>query len=271
MKKPDTWMPVYPAAYLANTLHLNAAQHGGYFLLLMHGWKNGGILPLADAELQNITRMKDREWKESRGVLLAFFDKGPNGYSQDRQLEEIAKAEKMVEGKSKAGRAGAQARWQNDGRGNDRMMAEAEAEAMTEECRGDAPLPLPTPKARTKTKRDPPTAFAPPDWVPRQEWDDFDEMRRQKSGKAWTFRARELAVMELSKLKAGGEDLAAVLRQSVIRSWAGLFPLEKQRTGGNRSETAADKRAATAKAMYAHRTKDEQPNAIDGTAERIAE
>jgi uncharacterized protein YdaU (DUF1376 family) len=42
-------MQLFVAEYLADTMHLNAIQHGGYLLLLMNYWQRGKALPNNDS------------------------------------------------------------------------------------------------------------------------------------------------------------------------------------------------------------------------------
>ncbi len=90
----------------------------------------------------------------------------------------------------------------------------------------------------TKTKELPPIpqgeAFALPDWIPPQEWRAYLEMR-QRIRKPATSHAMRLAVRTLEKLKANGDDPKAVLEQSILNSWQGLFQLRAEmarRKGG---------------------------------------
>lgn len=64
--------------------------------------------------------------------------------------------------------------------------------------------------------------FHLPDWVPRDAWDGYVEMR-VKIKAPMTARAKELAVAKLEGLKAAGHDPAAVLDASTSNSWKGLF------------------------------------------------
>lgn len=68
-------------------------------------------------------------------------------------------------------------------------------------------------------------SFKPPDWVPAGAWSAFVDMRR-KIRAPLTNRAAELAVGELDTLKAAGNAPAAVLDQSVMNSWRGLFAVK---------------------------------------------
>jgi uncharacterized protein YdaU (DUF1376 family) len=76
MSKP--WMPWYIADFLGDTQHLDAAETGGYLLLLGHYWLNGGALPDHDAALARVARMTPAQWKRSRETLLRFFPEGKN-------------------------------------------------------------------------------------------------------------------------------------------------------------------------------------------------
>lgn len=50
-------------------------------------------------------------------------------------------------------------------------------------------------------------------------------MRTAKSRKAWTRTAQDLAIRKLAKFRAAGHDVGAILQQSVMCSYVGLFPL----------------------------------------------
>jgi hypothetical protein len=67
--------------------------------------------------------------------------------------------------------------------------------------------------------------FKAPEWVPQDEWRAFVEMRR-KIRAPLTNHAAKLAVDELEDLAGSGNDPAAVLNQSVMNGWKGLFKLK---------------------------------------------
>lgn len=68
-------------------------------------------------------------------------------------------------------------------------------------------------------------SFVAPEWVPKEEWRAFVEMRR-KIRAPMTNHAAKLAVDELESLRAAGDDPGAVLSQSVLNSWRGLFAVK---------------------------------------------
>ena len=67
-----------------------------------------------------------------------------------------------------------------------------------------------------------------PDWLPLDTFNDFKEKRKEIK-KPLTGRAEELAIKELAKLKEAGNNPQAVLEQSIMNSWQGLFPLNKHK------------------------------------------
>lgn len=77
-----------------------------------------------------------------------------------------------------------------------------------------------------KKKRLKPSRATLPDWLPREEWEGFVEMRK-KAKSPLTPRAINLAISELEKLRAQGQDPGAVLNQTVMNGWKGLFPVKQ--------------------------------------------
>jgi hypothetical protein len=73
--------------------------------------------------------------------------------------------------------------------------------------------------------------FVLPDWIDGNDWADYEEMRR-KIRKPMTPRARTLAVRELDKLRKLGSPPSAVLQQSILRDYQGLFPVAEHKPNG---------------------------------------
>ncbi len=69
-------------------------------------------------------------------------------------------------------------------------------------------------------------AVALPDWLPQDAWDGWLEIRR-KNRAPNTPRALRLAINELARLKASGQDVTAVLEQSTLRGWRGVFEVKR--------------------------------------------
>jgi hypothetical protein len=96
-----------------------------------------------------------------------------------------------------------------------------------EKCKGDF--------ASSEAKSN---VFTLPDWIPRKPWDDFEAMRK-KNRKPMTDRARELAVIQLEKLRREGNPPGEVLNQSVLCGYQGLFAVKANGNGSRRD--AADR------------------------------
>lgn len=84
-----------------------------------------------------------------------------------------------------------------------------------------------------------------PAWVPLEAWAGYLDMRK-KIKKPMTERAVQLALASLQKLVEQGQDAGAVLDQSVMNSWQGLFAIverraEQRQDSGRRSFPALGK------------------------------
>lgn len=64
-----------------------------------------------------------------------------------------------------------------------------------------------------------------PDWMPIPQWEAYLEMR-QRIRKPATAYAQRMAIAKLSELRDQGQNPAAVLGQSIMNSWQGIFPLK---------------------------------------------
>ena len=151
MSKNDTWMPLDIGDYMADTLHLTTLQHGAYYLLLCHYWKSGP-LPDDDNRLSAICKMDAKTWKANRSVIREFFVPNDGLLHQKRADKERAKTAKIVAERSAAGKAGAEARWQNGGNPPDKPDGNRMANASDSHgfATGFATTHLPS----TKTKKD---------------------------------------------------------------------------------------------------------------------
>ena len=77
--------------------------------------------------------------------------------------------------------------------------------------------------------------FVLPSFLDGKIWEDFLTMRKAIRKPA-TQRAMELIVERLTKLQKDGNDPNEVLNQSIINSWAGVFPLKNSIKGKPRED-----------------------------------
>lgn len=67
-----------------------------------------------------------------------------------------------------------------------------------------------------------------PDWIPADAWAGYVDMRK-KIKKPMTDRAVQLAIGTLEKYRDAGQNIGAVLDQSTMNSWQGLFEVRERR------------------------------------------
>ena len=110
MSKTDAWMPLFIGDYLADTMHLDAREHGAYLLLLMYYWRNGP-LPDCDRQLAGIARVSLREWTREVGpIVRAFFSLRDGVLHQKRADSERLTATENSQKRRAAGRLGGDAK-----------------------------------------------------------------------------------------------------------------------------------------------------------------
>jgi uncharacterized protein YdaU (DUF1376 family) len=99
------YMPLFPADFLADTLHLSAAEIGQYMLILMAMWRNGGYLPDDDAMLARVARET-----LSPAVRAMLDNDGKGRICQKRLLRELDYCKQRSRARSEAGKRGAEAK-----------------------------------------------------------------------------------------------------------------------------------------------------------------
>jgi hypothetical protein len=79
-----------------------------------------------------------------------------------------------------------------------------------------------------KVKATPTLRVTLPSWVSKEVWDAFVEMRN-KLRKPLTDEGRPAVILRLDTLRTDGNDPSAVLRQSIMNSWQGVFELKDRK------------------------------------------
>lgn len=132
------WMPLDVADYRADTMHLDAFEHGVYLLLIMHYWQTGG-LPDDDDKLARICCCTRAEFRRVRPVIEAFFR---GGWKHKRIEKELARSRTISEKRSLAAEQRyARKKPSGDAEGD----ANAPAIAVHMQTPSQVPLPSPSP------------------------------------------------------------------------------------------------------------------------------
>ncbi|WP_108462243.1 DUF1376 domain-containing protein [Devosia naphthalenivorans] len=136
-------LPLWTDAYLSDTRHLSAEQHGAYLLLLMEAWRRPSCsLPDDDEMLARLACMSGDRWALNRDTIMTFWklDGRKKEWTQSRLTDERS----YVAEKSRSQRDKAASRWKTKTKGDAVAMPEGMPEHMPEACRSDAPTPTPT-------------------------------------------------------------------------------------------------------------------------------
>ena len=88
-------LPLWTDAYLADTNHLTAEEHGAYVLLLIEAWRSADCsLPDNDTLLARHARLTPAKWNAAKPIVMAFWklDKRRKRWTQKRLKKERQKA-----------------------------------------------------------------------------------------------------------------------------------------------------------------------------------
>ena len=125
--------PKHVGDYIKKTVGLSMVEDGAYTRLLDQAYITEAPLPLDRAEVYRMARAMTKPERDAVDRVLAkFFDKGSDGYRQNRVDEELA----AIYGRSDSARQSAEKRWS-------RRNAVADADAMRTHSDGTAKAMLP--------------------------------------------------------------------------------------------------------------------------------
>lgn len=66
-----------------------------------------------------------------------------------------------------------------------------------------------------------------PDWLPNEVWEEFKQHRKDMK-KPMSVLAQKKTINQLEKMRERGQDIQAVIDQSIANGWQGLFELKSQ-------------------------------------------
>ncbi len=191
-------------------------------------------------------------------VLNEFFTKTPTGWYHARCEDELEAYRTSTSQKSQAGKASAVKRALK------RQQALNGIPTSVEQPSNGTPTnqePITNNHKPSKSKTRVAPAMPLPDWVPADAFDAFVAMRKAIR-KPITADGIPLAVKKLEKLRANGSDPRAVLEQSTLNSWQGLFEVKSANHGPPGYQSQNDKAKDFANSLTG-KNRNEQPNIID--------
>jgi uncharacterized protein YdaU (DUF1376 family) len=191
--------------YLKHTAHLSPLEDIAYRRLLDIYYDTETPIP---TDIPRVSRRLRIDPDTIKLVLDEFFEYTDSGYRNKRADGEIAAYHAFLEKQKANGIKG--------GRPKTKPTA-------------NPPLTQAEPKITLTTNREPLTVnqdnLKPADWLP-PNWKTYLEHRKE-SLKPLTATAQTAAIEKLSRWKAEGKDIAAIITQSVENGWSGLFEVKQ--------------------------------------------
>lgn len=251
------YMQLYVADYLADTPHLTTEEHGAYLLLLFSYWQTGKALRVD--RLAHTARLSSERWTLVERTLNEFFTESEGFWIHERVEKDLDKVAAKSGKNSEAGKASAAARAfakqqleraqgktnsTNVGTNVERTFNERlttrdastieDTDTDIEKDQNQEHLSSGKKKPRKQKE-----VFKLPEWVDRNSWDGFIEMRKLTK-KPISPNGMALAIGRLKKLALEGQNPNDVLDQSTFYSWQGLFAIKEEfrnerQTNGQRS------------------------------------
>lgn len=129
---------MYWGSYLKNTARLTTEGHGAYLLLIAEYWVTGTPLPDSNSQLSAITRLSQKRWRMLRPEIERYFSVQDGVWRHGRIDDELAQAVDITKKRSRAGLAGAEARY---GKRNGEGIANGVADPLANPQQTAAPLP----------------------------------------------------------------------------------------------------------------------------------
>ena len=263
-EKWQRWFPFYINEFVGSpsVRGMHPAARAGYLYLLARSWESPDCALSGDpTDLADFSELGDELWGQYGPRILRKFERLSDGrirnsviyqyWLQAKQVFE-KRQERVHRINSKASSELPQHDDRDDDRDDNRTTV-TETVTVTKEQVQKA---TPRSHERGATRSPRATAFEPPDWVPREPWCAFAEMRKAIRAPL-TLKACEATVRELDKLRMRGHDPGEVLLQSVQRSWRGIFELKESSyaapagNAGNRFQTRTERNLDAARQAIA--------------------
>jgi len=214
MKRPS--FQFYPSDWLRDTA-LRSCSTGARGLWIdmicfMHEGSPYGYLKVADKVIlpSNLARMVGESVEVVADWLLELQEAGvydiDNGAIFSRRM---IRDEELRQKRAEGGKLG----------GNPNLKVNHEVK--------QKPTPSSSSTSSSSKKKDSATSVAIvlPDWLPKETWDAFIQMRK-RIGKPPTDYAINLIIAKLERFKSNGQDIKAVLEKSITSSWQDVFEIK---------------------------------------------
>jgi uncharacterized protein YdaU (DUF1376 family) len=205
---------------------LNLTERGAYNELMDYYYSSEKPLP---ADLDALCRIAGAFSEQERAavdkVSKQFFEKVDGQLFHEKIEEQILSYNEEAEkNRLNGGKGGRPRKTDENPVGNPEGSVSDTQRQTQKKANPVTSNHISKPNGLDKGKKAPAAPFALPDWIPEVAWSDFVAMRKQMR-KPMGEAAIKLAVKALEKLRGEGNEPQAVIEQSIMRGWTGLFPL----------------------------------------------
>ena len=211
------FMQFYPGDWIQDTQRISLSARGAWITLLCQMWiaPCRGVVDMTLKELKILTGLQSDEEIEDIVVELdnvADIEEQETGgvvgnyrFTSRRMIRDEAKRKQLLE---------ADKRYNVKRTSNERQENVDKTSKIYQKSEVRSHI--------SDKDKEPPLVV--PDWIPSEPWEAYLRHRKHRRAKV-TPEAAEGLIQKLLELKKQGEDITAVLRQSVTNGWTGLFPV----------------------------------------------
>lgn len=207
---------LYAADFYMDTVGWSCEEVGLYFRLLMAEWVNGP-LPDDPTRLAKTCQMSLKKFQVNFNLLVPKFVKNEGGFLINIRLEKTREKQmQYIESQREKGKIRADKRWEGH-----------VATAIIRLQPDDKPKHASSSSSSIKNKH---IEISLPEWIKKPAWESYLEMRKSISAKP-TPHAIELIISKLDGLRKAGQDPNAILDQSTMNNWKGVFAIKEAGNG----------------------------------------
>ena len=195
--------------YMSHTRHLSHYEDLAYRRLLDFYYLHEQ--PIKHRDAARHIGMRDHE-EDVLTVLNEFFLSTENGFVNPRADKEIKQYREFAE----AGKRGAAKRWSKP------PHEEANSPPNATPIATNNHKPITNNQIKEKATS---VAIVLPDWIPKETWEQFLEMRKRIK-KPPTEYAIKLLIDKLNRFRSNGQDIKLVLEKSITSGWQDVFEIK---------------------------------------------
>jgi hypothetical protein len=270
--------PIFRAKLFGSWFHANVtdSEWRAGVTLWLKSWDQApaGTLPTTDIELCRLAELgRDLQ------AWAALRDNALHGWVEcaDGRLHHPVVAEGVLDAWAKRksakdkGMAGAIARWKlGNSTGNATAIAQAIPTPMPNDGKGREGKGIEEKGKKTNTHAHESKQVATlPDWLAPTVWESWKAERRERK-KPLTARAEAESIKQLTELREKGSDPTAVIAQSIVNGWTGLFEVKSNGNGTRGPPYKTAKQAEAEKFVQEATGRGKSSGStIEGQSERI--